>query len=219
MRLTIYGRSVVVKALIVTLLLDIAALLIPDIYLKTALLIFSVMLFSFVLYFFRDPVRTLPDAFTQNCVLSPADGKVMMISDILHDTYLDSKAKQVGIFLSPLDVHVNRFPVSGVVDYFEYIKGNYVVAFNHKSSELNERTLIGINTGRFKVMFKQVAGFVARRIVCELKTGDKVKAGEKFGMIKFGSRVDLILPESSVIKVKVQEKVVGGETIIAEVPV
>ena len=104
-----------------------------------------------------------------------------------------------------------------MIDYFEYIKGDYIVAFDHKSSERNERTLIGITNEKFKVLFKQVAGFVARRIVFHIRKGDKVTMGEKFGMIKFGSRVDVLIPENSKIMVSVNDHVIGGETILAEV--
>lgn len=106
-----------------------------------------------------------------------------------------------------------------MVDYLEYVKGDYIVAFDHKSSERNERTLIGINNDTYKILFKQIAGFVARRIVCTLKKGDIVRIGEKFGMIKFGSRMDVIIPFNSLIKVSVKQRVVAGETILAEVVV
>ncbi|MGH2574082.1 MAG: phosphatidylserine decarboxylase family protein [Ignavibacteria bacterium] len=218
MRLTVYGRSVVVKVLTITLIIDIIAIFIPDLTLKLILLIVSVLFFSFTLFFFRDPIRNLPEGIKKNDIVSPADGRVMMIEDVEDNLYLKSKAKLIGIFLSPLDVHVNRIPVSGKVDYFEYVKGKYIAAFEPKSSELNERTLIGISNGDFKLLFKQIAGFVARRIVCNLKLGDYVRAGEKFGMIRFGSRVDLIVPQNINIKVSVKQKVVGGETIIACLP-
>ena len=130
---------------------------------------------------------------------------------------LKTKAKLIAIFLSPLSVHVNRIPVSGVVDFYEYVKGDYIVAFNHKSSERNERTLIGIKNDKFKILFKQIAGFVARRIICNVMPGSNVHAGSKFGMIKFGSRVDVIIPFNSRIMVSVNQRVTGGETIVAEV--
>jgi phosphatidylserine decarboxylase len=218
LRLTIYGRSVVTKALVLTLLIDIIAILVPFIILKLVLLAISVLLFGFVIFFFRDPVRKLPEGIKENDIISPADGKVIMIEEIDEDKFLKSKAKMIGIFLSPLNVHVNRVPSSGKVELFEYVKGDYIAAFDHKSSERNERTIIGITTPKFRLLFKQIAGFVARRIVCSLRTGDTVKRGEKFGMIKFGSRVDVILPGNSIVKVSVNQKVTGGETIIAEVP-
>ena len=125
---------------------------------------------------------------------------------------------QVSIFLSPLNVHVNRIPLTGEVKYLNYIKGDYIVAFDHKSSERNERTEIGIEdtfSGK-KILFKQIAGFVARRIVYEIKCGDKVIAGDRFGMIKFGSRVDILIRKTSRVLVELNQKVTGGETIIAE---
>ena len=218
MRLTIYGRSEVIKFLVITLVLDIVALLVPNEIIKIVLLALSVILISFTLWFFRDPVRKLPEGLADGDIISPADGKVMMIENIQEDEFLKSKAKMIGIFLSPLNVHVNRIPVSGTVKFYQYVKGEFIAAYDHKSADLNERTVIGIETGRFKVLFKQITGFVARRIVCELRTGDKVKTGEKFGMIKFGSRVDVILPENAEIKVKVNQKVTGGETFLASVP-
>jgi phosphatidylserine decarboxylase len=166
LRLTIYGRSVVTKALVLTLLIDITAILVPVLFIKLVLLVISVLLFGFVIFFFRDPVRMLPDGTKENEIVSPADGKVMMIEEIQEDTFLTASAKMIGIFLSPLNVHINRIPVSGKVDYFKYVKGDYTAAFRHKSSERNERTIIGITNPKFKVLFKQIAGFVARRIVC-----------------------------------------------------
>lgn len=219
MRLTIYGRTVVTKALVFTLVIDIIAILVPVFVVKLILVAVSVLLFGFVLYFFRDPVRKLPEGIKDNDIVSPGDGKVMMIEEIEENTFLKSKAKMIGIFLSPLNVHVNRIPVSGRVDYYQYIKGDYIMAFDHKSSQRNERTEIGITNPKFKILFKQIAGFIARRIVCSLRAGDTVKRGEKFGMIKFGSRVDVIMPVNAVVKVSVNQKVKGGKTILAEVPV
>jgi phosphatidylserine decarboxylase len=217
LRLTIYGRSVVTKALVLTLLIDFAAILVPVLIIKLILLILSILLFGFVIFFFRDPVRILPDGVREKDVISPADGKVMMIEEIEEDLFLKSKAKMIGIFLSPLNVHINRLPVSGRVELLKYVRGGYAAAFKHKLSESNERTLIGITNEKFKVMFKQIAGYVARRIVCTLQTGDMVRQGEKFGMIKFGSRVDVILPVNSVIRVSVNQRVRAGLTILAEV--
>ena len=206
--------------LAITLILDIIALLITVLFVKLILFSFSILFFGFCLFFFRDPIRKLPSDIKENNVISPADGKVMLIEEIEDENiFLKSKAKLIGIFLSPLNVHINRIPVSGVIDYFEYIKGDYIVAFDHKSSERNERTLIGITNDKFKVLFKQVAGFVARRIVFHIRKGEKVIMGQKFGMIKFGSRVDVIIPENSRVMVSVNERVTGGETILAEVMV
>lgn len=218
MRLTVYGRSEVIKFLAITLVLDIIALLIPNEIIKITLLVLSLALISFTLWFFRDPVRHLPQDLKENDIISPADGKIMMIQEIEEKDFLNSDAKMIGIFLSPLNVHVNRIPVSGKIGLYRYIKGEFIAAFDHKSSEKNERTEIGIEGSKFKVLFKQITGFVARRIVCELRVGDNVKIGEKFGMIKFGSRVDVIMPVDAEIKVSVNQKVVGGVTVLASVP-
>lgn len=217
MRLAIYGRSVVVRILVITLLIDIVAILVPVLPVKIILLSISVLLISFTLWFFRDPIRKLPVALKTNEIISPADGKVMVIKEVEENKYLNSKAKLIAIFLSPFNVHVNRVPISGKVSYYNYIKGEYIVAFDNKSSDRNERTEIGLDNGKFKILFKQIAGFVARRIVCKLKLGDEVKIGEKFGMIKFGSRVDIIFPETSIVKVSINQKVIAGETVLAEV--
>jgi phosphatidylserine decarboxylase len=218
LRLTIYGRSTVIKALVLTLILDAAALLIPNEIAKLILLIISVVFISFTLYFFRDPVREIPKDLKAGDILSPADGRVMMIEEIEETEFIKGPSKVVGIFLSPLNVHVNRVPISGTVKFYRYIKGEFIKAYDHASADKNERTEIGIEGERFKVLFKQITGFVARRIVCELRVGDKVKIGEKFGMIKFGSRTDIIMPANAKIKVSVNQKVTGGITLLAEVP-
>lgn len=219
MRLTIYGRSVVIKALVITLALDIIALLIPNETAKLILLALSILLISFTLYFFRDPARQIPTDLKEGVILSPADGKVMLIEDVEESEFLRSKATVIGIFLSPLNVHVNRIPITGTVEYFRYIKGEFIAAFDHNSAAKNERTEIGIQSEKFRVLFKQITGFVARRIVCELRVGDKVNIGDRFGMIKFGSRTDVIFPLDSDIRVKIGDKVTGGRTILAEVRV
>lgn len=218
MRLTIYGRSTVLKALLITLAIDIAALLIPNEIVKLVLLVLSVVFISFTLYFFRDPVRQIPQNLKSGDILSPADGKVMMIEEFQENEFIKGPAKVIGIFLSPLNVHVNRVPISGTVKFYQYIKGEFIAAYDHASADKNERTVIGIEGERFKVLFKQITGFVARRIVCELRVGDKVKIGEKFGMIKFGSRTDIIMPVNAKIKVSIDQKVTGGITLLAEVP-
>ena len=174
-----------------------------------------VALFGFTLNFFRDPERVTPTG--ENLIISPADGKVIQVRTVREDEFLKSDAVEVSIFMSPLNVHVNRIPVSGRVDYYRYIPGEYLVAFDDKSSARNERTHIGIANGRFKVFFKQIAGFVARRIIAEVEEGRTVRAGERFGMIRFGSRVDIFVPTNATVKVKVGDIAVAGSTVVAEV--
>lgn len=220
MKITKYGKDVVIKIIYITLAVDVIAFWISIPSVKIILFSVSLLLLLFTLYFFRDPERELPKDITDFSIISPADGKVVLIEDI-ENTYSEFfgeiKLKQLSIFLSPLNVHVNCYPISGILKYFNYIKGEYLVAFNHKASEKNERSEIGIETANGnKLIFKQIAGFVARRIVCDVKLNQSVKAGEKFGMIKFGSRVDIIFHSDTEIKVKIGDKVKTGVTIIAE---
>ena len=221
MRFTPYGKGTIRFFLIVTILIDLAAFLVPIVWLKLVLLGISILLISFVLYFFRDPVRILPDNITEDTLISPADGKVVRIMDIENagDNPFPKgeKLKMISIFLSPLNVHVNTIPVSGTVNFMKYIAGKYLVAFDHKASENNERTEIGILTTTGKqIVFKQIAGFVARRIIYTINEGDKVNRGEKFGMIKFGSRADIIFKPDAKIFVNEGDKVTAGQTIICE---
>lgn len=218
MRLTIYGRKEVLTVLIITVTLDVIALAIDNLIIKAVLLGISIFFMLFTLWFFRDPIRHLPDNLTEGDIISPGDGKVMMIEELENHEFIGGRAKMIGVFLSPLNVHVNRIPISGKVTLYQYIKGEFIAAFDHKSSERNERTEIGIQGKHFKVLFKQITGFVARRIVCELRAGDNVVIGEKFGMIKFGSRVDVIMPVNAEVKVSVNQKITGGETILASIP-
>ena len=168
----------------------------------------------FTLYFFRDPGRKTPDR--EGIVLSPADGKVLVIKDVNANKFIDGEAQQISIFMSPLNVHVNRIPITGKVDFLEYVHGKYLVAFNDKADEENERNLIGITSKYGKVFYTQVAGFVARRIISTLRLGDSVKMGERFGMIKFGSRVDVVVDKSWKLLVSEGDAVTAGETILFE---
>jgi phosphatidylserine decarboxylase len=171
---------------------------------------------AFTLNFFRDPERETPQG--DNLVISPADGTIVRIGEVKEEEFLKDNAIQVSIFMSPLNVHVNRYPVNGTVAYYRYIPGEYLVAFDDKSSLRNERTHIGIQASGFRVFFKQIAGFVARRIVAEIREGDLTRAGARFGMIRFGSRVDVLVPSHAEIKVSIGEKTVAGSTVLAVVP-
>lgn len=214
--ITHYGYNVVIGIIIiVAALITVSIIFIGSDILKYLLIIFSILLLAFTFYFFRDPERTTPQG--ENIIIAPADGKIIFVKEVFEDKFLKSDAVQVSIFMSPLNVHVNRFPVSGQIEYFEHIPGKYLVAFEDKASKANERTLIGVDNGKFKLLFKQIAGFIARRIVADLRVGMKTTAGERFGMIKFGSRVDVIMPKNAVIKIKVNDTVKAGETILAEI--
>jgi len=183
--------------------------------LKISFIILSLVLLIFTLSFFRDPDRKSPGK--DNIVVSPADGRVLFVKEVDDNKYINEKAKQISIFMSPLNVHVNRIPIDGKVEYLKYHPGKYLAAFEDKSSEVNERSEFGIYSKYGRVFFRQVAGFIARRIVYDIKLGDSVHQGERFGMIKFGSRVDVIVPFNWHEKVKKEDKVTAGETILFEI--
>lgn len=221
-KLTPYGKDVILKMFMAGLILIALIIFFDNMAIKLLLAGLTVFLWLFTLYFFRDPDRKIPAAYKQGDIISPADGKVVVIEEVINkEDNLFPKGEtlnQVSIFLSPLNVHVNRIPLSGTVTFLKYISGEYLVAFDHKSSERNERSEIGI-TGRNdneKILFKQIAGFVARRIVYDVSEGSNVNAGERFGMIKFGSRMDLLMRKDYDIKVSIGQLVTAGETIIAE---
>lgn len=168
------------------------------------------------IYFFRDPARHTPN--DDSLIISPADGKVVLIKKVEESEYMKQPATQVSIFLSPLNVHVNRIPFSGEVEYVRYSPGKYLMAWEDHASELNERAHFGVkHTSGTKMLFKQITGFMARRIVYKLEEGDHVRAGERFGIMKFGSRMDLLLPDNVEITVQKGEKTVAGESIIGRI--
>ncbi|MBQ3655199.1 MAG: phosphatidylserine decarboxylase family protein [Synergistaceae bacterium] len=168
------------------------------------------VLTGFVVWFYRDPERTAD--YKDGEFFSPADGQVVEISDAGHA--FTGPAKKVGIFMNIFSVHVNRAPCTGSVDYMEYVPGKKIAAFAPKASEVNERNYVGLSTQWGRVMMVQIAGLLARRIVCRLRRGDILEAGQRYGMIKLGSRVDLYLPVETVIRVKLGDKVKAGITCI-----
>ncbi len=171
--------------------------------------------FGFIVWFFRNPERL--GTFEVNDVIAPVDGKVVVLEEVEENEFLKSKCIQLSIFMSPLNVHVNRYPVSGKVIYTKYHPGKYLVAFHPKSSELNERTTVVVETGNGEnVLFRQIAGAVARRIVLYSKLGETAEAGKEYGFIKFGSRLDIFLPLDTEILVKIGDKTKGGTQKIAE---
>ena len=180
--------------------------------LRLILIIIPLFFLIFSMNFFRDPERTAPQQ--DNVVVSPADGRVLFVKEVLDNKFINDKATQISIFMSPIDVHVNRIPIDGRVEYLKYYEGDYVAAFEDKASERNERAEFGIMSKYGKVFFTQVAGFIARRIIYEIKEGDEVKIGERFGMIKFGSRVDVVVPGNWESKVKKNDRVIAGETVL-----
>jgi phosphatidylserine decarboxylase len=172
----------------------------------------SLVLTFFVLFFFRDPQRTVPEG--KDLVVSPADGRVIVIKDVFEPTYLKQDVKQISIFLSVFNVHVNRSPVGGTVELVKYNPGKFHVASVDKASLDNEQTAMVITSGKHKVLVKQIAGLIARRIICYAKPGDAIAAGERYGLIRFGSRVDIFLPKAAEIKVKLGDRIKGARDII-----
>ena len=172
----------------------------------------SLVLTVFVLFFFRDPERLLPKG--ENLVLSPADGRVIVIKDVYEPDFLKQDVKQVSIFLSVFNVHVNRAPVGGTVEAVKYNPGRFHVASVDKASLENEQTGMVIVHGKHKILVKQIAGLIARRIVCYAKPGDVLASGERYGLIRFGSRVDIFLPKDTELKVKVGDRIKGVRDII-----
>jgi phosphatidylserine decarboxylase len=172
-----------------------------------------VLLAAFFLWFFRDPNRTIPRG--DGLIVSPGDGKVEEAEWI--ETTVGSRFR-VSIFLSVVDVHVNRAPISGKVTLVEYRDGQFLNAMNSESAILNEQTLIIIDDGTHSVSFKQIAGLLARRIICDLKTGDTVVCGQRMGMIKFGSRVDVLMPADVELRVKQGDRVKAGSSVLGVLP-
>ena len=178
---------------------------------KSFIQILILIQFLLILWFFRNPIRKIK--INPELILSPADGKIVVIKEVTETEFFNDKRKQVSIFLSPLDIHVNRYPVSGKIIFSKYHKGKYLVAWHPKSSDKNERTTVVIDNKKFgEVMYRQIAGAVARRIVNYAKPNKKVIQGDDSGFIKFGSRVDLLLPIECKIRVKIGQKVKGGIT-------
>ena len=172
-----------------------------------------VVLAAFFVFFFRDPERTAPDG--GDVVLSPADGRVIVAGPAIPDAAPPGAWAQLSIFLSPMDVHVNRIPVSGRVTKVTYTPGRFLPAYRHEAGSTNERSEVWIDHNGQTIVVRQIVGILARRVVCRAQTGEGVRAGERYGIMKFGSRMDIFLPPTAVIKVQVGQTVRGGETIIA----
>jgi phosphatidylserine decarboxylase len=171
------------------------------------------VLSAFFLFFFRDPDRHHTAG--SDSVISPADGRVLVAGDAVRDAAPAGDWKQISIFLSPMDVHVNRIPASGRVTKVSFTPGKFLAAYRHDAASTNERSEIWIDHGGQMVVSRQIVGFLARRVVCRAEPGTEVRAGDRYGVMKFGSRMDVFLPASAEIRVRVGEMVRGGETVIA----
>lgn len=176
---------------------------------------FMIVMTVFMAFFFRDPERSIPEG--EGLFVSPADGKVILIKDVLEKEYLKSDAKEISIFMSPLDVHVNRSPCDGVVSMVKYSQGKFIAAYKDDASIQNENIVMVLDCQESHIIVRQVAGVIARRAVCKVKAGDILKRGERYGMVKFGSRLDVYLPKNTRIDVSLGEKVKAGETVIGKI--
>jgi phosphatidylserine decarboxylase len=174
------------------------------------------LLWFWIIWFFRLPNRTFVHG--ESKIVAPADGKVVVIEETFEPEYFKDTRLQVSIFMSPLNVHVNRNPISGIVKYMKYHPGKYLVAWHPKSSTENERTSLVIGNDRMELLMRQIAGALARRICFYVKEGDEVKQNDEFGFIRFGSRVDVFFPIGTVVDVKIGDIVQGGITVLAHLP-
>lgn len=207
------------KIILTTFFIVAAIILISQFYvnipwLRWGLQVTSIILLILILQFFRNPTRKTNKNFDE--ILAPVDGKVVVIEEVEETEYFNDRRKQVSIFMSPTNVHVTRYPASGSIKYSKYHPGKYLVAWHPKSSTENERTTVVIKTPKFgDVLYRQIAGAMARRIVNYAEVGESVQQGDDAGFIKFGSRVDLLLPLDCAITVRLNQKVVGAKTCIA----
>ncbi len=204
--------SLVIIGIVLLVINAIIIMLMPFI-LVSLLGAISVIFFLFIINFFRNP-KVITSA-EDHEVVAPANGKVVVIEHTHEDEYLKKECKQVSIFMSPMDVHVNRIPIGGEIKYYKYHAGKYLVAWHPKSSTENERTTIALDHRGTSIVFRQIAGALARRIKCYLSENQLVSQGQEFGFIKFGSRVDLFLPLSADIIVKIGDRTKAGRTVIA----
>jgi phosphatidylserine decarboxylase len=185
------------------------------IYFFTAAFWMSLILVFFMLFFFRDPDRKIPEG--AGLFVAPADGRVMLVKDVFEKDYLKAETREISIFMSPLNVHVNRAPCDGTVTVVKYSPGKYMAAYKEDSSIENENIVMVLEGKQGRVLVRQVAGSLARRAVCRAKVGDVMARGERYGIIKFSSRLDVYLPKDAGIEIKMGEKVKAGETVLAVV--
>ncbi len=211
------GQNIILTTFLIVGVISLVAQYYVDIiWLRWLLQLTSIIILILILQFFRNPKRLVNPNFDE--ILAPVDGKVVVIEEVEETEYFKDKRKQVSIFMSPINVHVTRYPASGTIKYSKYHPGKYLVAWHPKSSTDNERTTVVINTPKFgEILYRQVAGALARRIVNYAEEGESVHQGEDAGFIKFGSRVDLFLPLNCDIAVKLDQKVTGAKTCIAAI--
>jgi phosphatidylserine decarboxylase len=208
--------SLLISSITLAIIYGLFRYLLPELtWLHTFVLIVCIVLFLIVLQFFRKPTRKTD--INPKLIIAPADGKVVVIEEVVEREYFNGPRRQISIFMSPFNVHINFNPMAGIVSYFKYHPGKYLVAWHPKSSTENERTTVVVkNTNGVEILYRQVAGALARRIVWYVTQGQQVQQGEEFGFIKFGSRVDIYLPLDAKILVNLDDKPIGGVSAIAE---
>ncbi len=209
---TKYGYTTIGVVAVITLLLITLSIFIQSNPLKVIILVIAAVVLILTLNFFRDPERKTPDK--DGIIVAPADGKIIVIRENIINSFVGENCTQISIFMSPLNVHVNRIPINGKVEHIKYYEGKFIAAFEDKASENNERMETGIISNHGKVLFTQIAGFLARRIVSDLKINDNVTMGNRFGMIKFGSRVDIFVSGNWAPTVNMNDNVYAGETVL-----
>ncbi len=207
-------KYITIASIVLALTAYLSFTYIPYMWLAGAITFIIFLLWFWVVAFFRLPARSM--VFGENKIICPADGKVVVIEETTETEYFKDKRLQVSVFMSPINVHVNRNPISGIVKYMKYHPGKYLVAWHPKSSTENERTTIVLGNSKAEILMRQIAGALARRICWYVKEGDQVKQNEEFGFIRFGSRVDLYLPIGTQIDVKIGDVVKGGITVIGQ---
>ncbi len=209
-------KTIIITSLILVVLLLLFENFISILWLQKSLMLIVLILFLIILYFFRNPKRTTE--LNENYIIAPADGKVVVVEEVIESEYFKDKRKQISIFMSPLNVHVTRFPIGGKIKYTKYHPGKYLFAWHPKSSEKNERTTIVVHNNTLgNILYRQVAGAMARRIVNYAHVDHIAIQGDDAGFIKFGSRLDVFLPLDMEVKVKLNDKTIGGKTIIASI--
>ena len=206
------------KIIFITLVIVVAIIFAIDYtvtlpWLRIALMFLALAFFGLILQFFRNPKRI--GKLNDNHVLSPVDGKVVVIEEVQENEYFKDKRIQVSVFMSPINVHVTRYPIGGKVAFSKYHPGKFLVAWHPKASTDNERSTVVVENDKITILFRQIAGAVARRIITYAKENENVNVADEFGFIKFGSRVDLFFPIGTKINTKLQQKVIGGQSIIA----
>lgn len=205
--------TLIISFIALTLLCIVVRMTVP--FLSDAMLILAGGLYVFLLSFFRNPQRIIPQK-SDDILYAPADGKIVVNENTVESGYLNKKARMVSIFMSPLNVHVNRHPINGTILHSEHHEGKFLPAWDPKASTENERTTVAYGTSHGTIVLRQIAGALAKRIVCYATKGEKVDQGTEMGFIKFGSRVDIYLPLDAEIMVAIGDKVEGNRTVIAK---